>query len=144
MKESPEIEENKGDNIDPTNIGESNNSLFSSERVVSCNIKSNSKIDSKEEINKLKDNFKIEKKQNYDFFQEECINHLYDFYKIIDTNYQNFSKNKVLISSYFGNKLIDENRVDDIIIHKKNLDDSILKKNIVILIVIMNISIPNI
>ena len=79
-----------------------------------------------EKIDKLKDQFKIDDNLEYDKFEKECKNEINKFYEVDETHNSNIKK---FVNYYFHNKFIDENNIDEMIIHELKLNNSILKKN---------------
>ena len=90
----------------PNKININNNNIYNNEKYRIKEIKST--------INKQKETFEINSSLNYQEYEENCINQINEFYKIIDNNpndntiaYQN------LIRPYFNNEILDENYVNN-------------------------------
>ena len=80
-------------------------------------------------IDKQKKDFEINSSLNYPEYEDNCINKIKDFYKIIDNNYH--ANQDHLIDSFFNNEILDENYVDTFI-DEAPIKNSLMSKKYII------------
>ena len=80
-------------------------------------------------IDKQKKDFEINSSLNYIEYEDNCINQIKDFYKIIDNDYH--ANQDHLIDSFFNNEILDENYVDTFI-DEVPIKNSLMSKKYII------------